>query len=72
MHPPMICVECKGQFHAKCTDTMKSFNFLLGDDFFHYECKRCTKSGVDVVRRFVLSWYRHIQSLLIQLNRIQA
>ncbi|KAI9475279.1 transcription factor, contains a PHD finger motif [Coemansia sp. RSA 989] len=63
------CLECGSRCHIdciKCTARFKS-KILLGDDFFHFKCFKCT-DGNERFRRYHLSWVDVVHITLFNLT----
>ncbi|KAI3651975.1 hypothetical protein MP228_003278 [Amoeboaphelidium protococcarum] len=46
--PPIRCVKCNRFYHPHCIPTLVEFGILLGDDYYQYECQRCTSPNFDI------------------------
>ncbi|KAJ2851613.1 transcription factor, contains a PHD finger motif [Coemansia brasiliensis] len=67
------CLECGSRCHIdciKCTASFKS-KILLGDDFFHFKCFKCT-DGNERFRRYHLSWVDVVHITLFNLTHNPA
>ncbi|KAJ3024361.1 Set1/Ash2 histone methyltransferase complex subunit ASH2 [Thoreauomyces humboldtii] len=57
--PIHFCSLCNSAFHQACIVAFRTwkpeFIPLLGDDFFHLECRRCTR-GKEKIKRLSITW----------------
>ncbi|KAJ2659062.1 transcription factor, contains a PHD finger motif [Coemansia sp. RSA 1200] len=63
------CLECGSRCHIDCIESTARFRdkILLGDDFFHFKCARCT-DGSEKFKRYHLSWVDVVHITLFNLT----
>ncbi|KAJ1723893.1 transcription factor, contains a PHD finger motif [Coemansia erecta] len=63
------CLECGSRCHIDCIVCAAKFKdkILLGDDFFHFKCFKCTK-GQERFKRYHLSWVDVVHITLFNLT----
>ncbi|KAJ2384272.1 transcription factor, contains a PHD finger motif, partial [Coemansia sp. RSA 2603] len=63
------CLECGSRCHIDCIACAAKFKdkILLGDDFFHFKCFKCTK-GQERFKRYHLSWVDVVHITLFNLT----
>ncbi|KAJ3181004.1 Set1/Ash2 histone methyltransferase complex subunit ASH2 [Geranomyces variabilis] len=75
LQPPVVCVACNNRIHQSCVVLMKSWareNMpLLGDDFYHFRCRRCTR-GKERMKRLALTWVEVTHLALFNLSHSTA
>ncbi|KAJ2543706.1 transcription factor, contains a PHD finger motif, partial [Coemansia sp. RSA 1933] len=66
------CLECGSRCHIDCMESTARFKdkILLGDDFFHFKCSRCTE-GHEKFKRYHLSWVDVVHITLFNLTHNQ-
>ncbi|KAJ2658758.1 transcription factor, contains a PHD finger motif [Coemansia sp. RSA 1199] len=67
------CLECGSRCHIDCINCTAKFKhkILLGDDFFHFKCHKCT-DGNERFRRYHLSWVDVVHITLFNLTHNPA
>ncbi|KAJ2355659.1 transcription factor, contains a PHD finger motif [Coemansia sp. RSA 2618] len=67
------CLECGSRCHIDCIGCTAKFKdkILLGDDFFHFKCHKCT-DGNERFRRYHLSWVDVVHITLFNLTHNPA
>ncbi|KAI8590816.1 hypothetical protein BDZ88DRAFT_78891 [Geranomyces variabilis] len=75
LQPPLVCVACSNRIHQSCVVLMKSWareNMpLLGDDLYHFRCRRCTR-GKERMKRLALTWVEVTHLALFNLSHSTA
>ncbi|KAJ3163575.1 transcription factor, contains a PHD finger motif [Geranomyces michiganensis] len=75
LRPPLLCVGCGNRVHQSCVVLMKAWapeNLpLLGDDFYHFRCRRCTR-GKERLKRCALTWVEVTHLALFNLSHSTA
>ncbi|KAJ2089496.1 transcription factor, contains a PHD finger motif [Coemansia sp. RSA 986] len=63
------CLECGSRCHIDCIESTARFKdkILLGDDFFHFKCSKCT-DGHEKFKRYHLSWVDVVHITLFNLT----
>ncbi|KAJ1965017.1 transcription factor, contains a PHD finger motif [Dipsacomyces acuminosporus] len=63
------CLECGSRCHIDCINCTANFKdkILLGDDFFHFKCAKCT-DGHERFKRYHLSWVDVVHITLFNLT----
>ncbi|KAJ2508828.1 transcription factor, contains a PHD finger motif, partial [Coemansia sp. RSA 2049] len=63
------CLECGSRCHIDCIESTARFRdkILLGDDFFHFKCAKCT-DGSERFKRYHLSWVDVVHITLFNLT----
>ncbi|KAJ2079700.1 transcription factor, contains a PHD finger motif [Coemansia sp. RSA 988] len=63
------CLECGSRCHIDCIKCATGFKdkILLGDDFFHFKCFKCT-NGNERFKRYHLSWVDVVHITLFNLT----
>ncbi|KAJ1890931.1 transcription factor, contains a PHD finger motif, partial [Coemansia sp. IMI 209127] len=66
------CLECGSRCHIDCIESTAGFKdkILLGDDFFHFKCSKCT-DGHEKFKRYHLSWVDVVHITLFNLTHNQ-
>ncbi|KAJ1845627.1 transcription factor, contains a PHD finger motif, partial [Coemansia sp. RSA 2708] len=67
------CLGCGSRCHIDCIQCTAKFKdkILLGDDFFHFKCAKCT-DGNERFRRYHLSWVDVVHITLFNLTHNPA
>ncbi|PIA14350.1 hypothetical protein COEREDRAFT_82861 [Coemansia reversa NRRL 1564] len=63
------CLECGSRCHIDCIKCAASFKdkILLGDDFFHFKCFKCT-NGNERFKRYQITWVDVVHIALFNLT----
>ncbi|KAJ2869941.1 transcription factor, contains a PHD finger motif [Coemansia aciculifera] len=63
------CLGCGSRCHIDCIECTANFKdkILLGDDFFHFKCLKCT-GGQERFKRYHLSWVDVVHITLFNLT----
>ncbi|KAJ2624927.1 transcription factor, contains a PHD finger motif [Coemansia sp. RSA 1358] len=63
------CLGCGSRCHIDCIECSAKFKdkILLGDDFFHFKCSKCT-DGHEKFKRYHLSWVDVVHITLFNLT----
>ncbi|KAJ2004326.1 transcription factor, contains a PHD finger motif [Coemansia thaxteri] len=63
------CLGCGSRCHIDCIECTSKFKdkILLGDDFFHFKCLKCT-DGQERFKRYHLSWVDVVHITLFNLT----